>query len=113
MSNPFNDLFGKAKKMQEQMQEQVKKVQDELHNAQQIGEAGAGLVRVTMNGRHDVLRVHIEASLLKEEKVVLEDLIAAAVNDAVRKVEENNKQKLAKLAPGFNVNIPDDFNPFK
>lgn len=113
MNNPFDDLFGKAKKMQEQMQDKVKKMQDELHNAQVTGESGAGLVRVTMNGRHDVVRVHIESSLLKEDKGVLEDLLAAAVNDAVHKVEENNKTNLAKLAPGFNLNIPDDFNPFK
>jgi DNA-binding YbaB/EbfC family protein len=111
MSNPFDDLMGQAKKMQEQMQEKVKKMQDDLVNAEVTGESGAGLVQVVMNGRHDVKKVSLDDSLLSEDKVILEDLLAAAVNDAVRKVEAVNKDKLGGMAPG--MNIPDEFNPFK
>lgn len=112
MTNPFDDLMGKAKKMQEQMQEKVKKMQDELLNTQVTGESGAGLVQVVMNGRHDVPRVSIDESLLKEDKTVLQDLIAAAINDAVRKVDVANKDKMASVAPGINLNFPDGFKPF-
>ena len=111
MSNPFDDLMGQAKKMQEQMQDKVKKMQDDLVNAEVTGESGAGLVQVVMNGRHDVKKVNVDESLLKEDKVILEDLLAAAVNDAVRKVEVANKDKLVGMAPG--MNFPDGFNPFK
>lgn len=110
MTNPFGDIMGQAKKMQEQMQEKMKKMQDELANVEITGESGAGLISVVMNGRHDVKRVNIDDSLLKEDKVVLEDLIAAAVNDAVRKVEASNKGKLSDLTPGFE--FPEGFKPF-
>ena len=111
MSNPFDDLMGQAKKMQEQMQDKVKKMQNELVNAEVKGESGAGLVQVLMNGRHDVKKVSIDESLLSEDKSILEDLLAAAVNDAVRKVEAVNKDTLGGFSPG--INIPDAFNPFK
>ena len=110
MTNPFGDIMGQAKKMQEQMQEKMKKMQDELANVEITGESGAGLISVVMNGRHDVKKVNIDDSLLKEDKVVLEDLIAAAVNDAVRKVEVSNKGKLSDLTPGFE--FPEGFKPF-
>ena len=110
MTNPFGDIMGQAKKMQEQMQEKMKKMQDELANVEITGESGAGLISVVMNGRHDVKKVNIDDSLLKEDKVVLEDLIAAAVNDAVRKVEASNKGKLSNLTPGFE--FPEGFKPF-
>jgi len=67
------------------------------------GEAAAGLVRVTMNGRHDVKRVRIDDSVLSESREVLEDLLAAAVNDAVRRVEEQNRESMAGLAAGLNL----------
>ena len=110
MTSPFGDIMGQAKKMQEQMQEKMKKMQDELANVEITGESGAGLISVVMNGRHDVKKVNIDDSLLKEDKVVLEDLIAAAVNDAVRKVEASNKGKLSDLTPGFE--FPEGFKPF-
>ncbi|HBO13610.1 MAG TPA: YbaB/EbfC family nucleoid-associated protein, partial [Halieaceae bacterium] len=67
------------------------------------GEAGAGLVQVIMNGRHDVRRVAIDDSVLSEEKSVLEDLLAAAVNDAVRKVEAANREAMAEVTGGMEL----------
>lgn len=101
MKEQLGDLMKQAQKMQEQMQ----KVQEDLANLEVQGEAGAGMVAVIMNGRHDVKRVSIDDSLLGEgeDKEVLEDLIAAAVNDAVRKVEEQNQQKVSGLTAGFNL----------
>ncbi len=92
----LNDLMKQAGKMQEQMQ----KAQQELAQQEVTGESGAGMVRVTMNGRHDVKNISIDDSLLTEEKTMLEDLITAAVNDAVRRVEENNKNSLGKMFGG-------------
>jgi DNA-binding YbaB/EbfC family protein len=75
------------------------------------GEAGGGLVRVTMTGRYDVRRVHIEPSLLGEDREVIEDLVAAAVNDAVRRVEALQREKLAGAAGG--LSLPEGFKlPF-
>ncbi|HCS27731.1 MAG TPA: YbaB/EbfC family nucleoid-associated protein [Spongiibacteraceae bacterium] len=92
----LNDLMKQAGKMQEQMQ----KAQEELSKQEVVGESGAGMVRVTMNGRHDVRNIAIDDALLKEDKSMLEDLVAAAVNDAVRRVEESNKNALGKMFSG-------------
>ncbi|MGB1272471.1 MAG: YbaB/EbfC family nucleoid-associated protein, partial [Endozoicomonas sp.] len=67
------------------------------------GESGAGLVKVVMTGRHDVRKVEIDPSLLEEDKEMLEDLLAAAVNDAVRKVEKNNKERMGELTTGLGL----------
>jgi DNA-binding YbaB/EbfC family protein len=99
MKGQFGDLMKQAQKVQEQMQ----KMQEELAKMEVTGESGAGLVKVTMTGRHDVKRVQIDDSLLKEDKEVLEDLIAAAVNDAVRRVEQNNQDKMSGLAAGMGL----------
>lgn len=105
MMNNMGDMMKKAQKMQEEMQ----KAQEEIAKAEVTGEAGAGLVKVTMNGRHDVRKVDIDSSLMSEEKDILEDLLAAAVNDAVRRVEENQKEKMSGmmsgmgLSPGFKM----------
>ncbi|MEZ5505537.1 MAG: YbaB/EbfC family nucleoid-associated protein [Gammaproteobacteria bacterium] len=99
MKGQMGDLLKQAQKMQEQMQ----KMQEELAKAEVTGESGAGLVKVVMTGRHDVKRVQIDDSLLKEDKEVLEDLIAAAVNDAVRKVEQNSQSKIGGLAAGMGI----------
>ena len=93
------DLMKQAQKMQADMQ----KAQEELANAEIEGEAGAGLVQIVMTGRHDVKRVTIDPAVLSEDKEVLEDLLAAAVNDAVRKVEAHNQQAMAGLASGLNI----------
>jgi len=69
----------------------MQQAQEDLAKLEVTGESGAGLVKVTMTGRHDVRRVEIDDSLVGDDKEMLEDLVAAAVNDAVRKVEANNK----------------------
>lgn len=102
MKGGFGNLMKQAQKMQQEME----KVQAELANMEVEGESGAGLVKVVMTGRHDVKRVEIDPSLLTDDKEMLEDLIAAAVNDAVRKVEQNNQEKMSGLTAG--VNLPFD-----
>ncbi|MBW2939453.1 YbaB/EbfC family nucleoid-associated protein [Zhongshania aquimaris] len=99
MKPDLNELMKKAAEMQEKMQ----KAQDELANVEVQGESGAGLVKVTMTGRHDVRRVAIDASLMSEDKEILEDLLAAAVNDAVRKVEKNNQDKMGGMMSGLGM----------
>ena len=92
----------------QQMQEEMKKAQEEAAKAEITGESGAGLVKVTMNGRHDVRNVDIDPSLMNEDQQVLEDLMAAAVNDAVRRVEEHQKEKLGNMTQG--MGMPPGFN---
>jgi DNA-binding YbaB/EbfC family protein len=88
-------------KQAQAMQENMKKAQDELATLEVTGESGAGLVKVVMNGKHAVKRVSIDPSLLAEDKDMLEDLVAAAFNAAVRRVEENSQEKLGKLSAGM------------
>ncbi|MEP7180864.1 MAG: YbaB/EbfC family nucleoid-associated protein [Betaproteobacteria bacterium] len=95
-----NQLAGLMKQAQ-QMQDNLKKAQDELAQTEVEGQAGAGLVRVTMTCRHDVKRVTIDPSLLGEDRDMLEDLVAAAVNDAVRRVEATTQEKMAGLTTGL------------
>ncbi|HEY0892483.1 MAG TPA: YbaB/EbfC family nucleoid-associated protein [Cellvibrio sp.] len=103
----LGDLMKQAQEMQANMQ----KMQEDLAKAEVTGSAGAGLVSVVMTGRHDVKRVHIDASLMTEDKEMLEDLLAAAVNDAVRKIETQNRDQMAKMTAG--MGIPPDFKmPF-
>jgi DNA-binding YbaB/EbfC family protein len=92
-------LMQQAKKMQARMEE----VQEEIKKMQVTGESGAGLIKVTMNGRHDVSRVSIDPSLRDEDMEMLEDLVAAAINDAVRKVEETSKDKMGELTGGMQM----------
>ena len=86
-------------KQAQAMQDQMKKAQDELANIEVTAESGAGLVKVTMTCKHDVKRVEIDPSLLADDKDMLEDLVAAAFNAAVRKVEETSESRMAKLMP--------------
>ncbi|MEX1031957.1 MAG: YbaB/EbfC family nucleoid-associated protein [Cellvibrionaceae bacterium] len=95
--------LGDLMKQAQAMQENMKQMQEELTNMEVQGEAGAGLVKVTMTGRHDVKKVVIDNSLLSEDKEMLEDLVAAAVNNAVRKVEEEGKNKMGGLTEGLNI----------
>jgi DNA-binding YbaB/EbfC family protein len=97
MKNQLADLMKQAQAMQDKM----KKAQEAIAAMEVEGEAGAGMVKVVMTGRHDVRRVTIDPSLLGEDKDVLEDLVAAAVNDAVRKVEAASQEKLAGLTAGL------------
>lgn len=103
--------FGELMKQAQKMQERVQKIQDEIANTEVTGESGAGLIKITMTGRHDVKKVEIDDSLISEEKEILEDLIAAAVNDAVRKVENNQKDRISELTSG--IPLPPGFKfPF-
>lgn len=95
----INDIMKQAQQMQESMQ----KAQQELAEKEVQGESGAGLVKITMNGRHDVRKVFIDKDLLSEDKEILEDLVAAAINNAVRKVEENNQQAMSSLTSGLQM----------
>lgn len=95
-----NQLAGLMKQAQA-MQDNMKKAQEAIAAIEVEGQSGAGLVKVVMTGRHDVKRVMIDATLLGEEKDMLEDLIAAAVNDAVRKVESVTQEKMAGLTAGM------------
>jgi hypothetical protein len=103
----LNDLMKQAKLMQEQMQ----KAQEKLAETEVTGESGAGLVKVTMSGKFEVKNVSLDSTLKDEEQVLVEDLIAAAVNDAVRRVNDNNKNQFAGMTSGFN--LPEGFKlPF-
>ena len=88
-------------KQAQQMQENMKKAQEELSQIEVEGQSGAGLVKVVMTCRHDVKRVTIDPSLLTEDKDMLEDLVAAAFNDAVRRVEATTQEKMAGLTMGM------------
>lgn len=99
MKGSMSDLMKQAQNMQAELQ----KAQEDLAKAEVMGEAGAGLVSVVMTGRHDVKRVSIDDSVFSEDKEVLEDLLAAAVNDAVRKVEARNQDTMSGLASGLNL----------
>jgi DNA-binding YbaB/EbfC family protein len=88
-------------KQAQQMQENMKKVQDELATIEVEGQSGAGMVKIVMTCRHDVKRVSVDPSLLKEDKEMLEDLIAAAVNDAVRRVETTVQEKMSAITAGM------------
>jgi nucleoid-associated protein EbfC len=99
-------MFNKANmgglmKQAQQMQDNMKKAQDALGSIEVQGESGAGLVKVTMTCRHDVRRVQIDPSLLADDKDMLEDLIAAAMNDAVRKAEATSTEKMSAVTAGF------------
>ena len=83
------------------MQENMKKAQDDLGNVEVTGESGAGLVKVLMTCKHDVKRITIDPSLLADDKDLLEDLVAAAFNAAVRKAEETSAEKMAKITAGM------------
>ncbi len=99
MKPDINNLLKQAQKMQAQMQE----AQQQLANMIVKGEAGGGLVWIEMTGRHDFKRIHIDPSLMKEEAEILEDLIAAAGNDAVRKIEKTSREKLQSLTSGIQL----------
>ncbi len=95
-----NQLAGLMKQAQA-MQDNLKKAQDELATIEVTGESGAGLVKVQMTCKHDIKRVTIDPSLLADDKDMLEDLVAAAFNDAVRRVESTTQEKMGKLTAGM------------
>ncbi|MFT4937605.1 MAG: DNA-binding YbaB/EbfC family protein [Paraglaciecola sp.] len=101
--------MGDIMKQAQQMQERMQKNQEELANIEVTGESGAGMVKVTMTCSHAVRRVEIDPSLMDDEKEMVEDLVAAAMNDAVRRIQETTKEKMADvtggmpLPPGFKM----------
>ena len=95
-----NQLAGLMKQAQA-MQENLRKAQEELATIEVEGQAGAGLVKVTMTCRHDVKRVNIDPSLLADDKDMLEDLVAAAFNDGIRRAEATSQEKMGKLTAGM------------
>ena len=95
--------IGQLMKQAQQMQENLKKTQEQLAHIDVEGQAGGGMVKIVMNCQHVVKRVSLEASVLSDDKEMLEDLIAAAVNDAIRKVEQTSQEKMATLTTGLNL----------
>ncbi len=95
--------MGNLMKQAQQMQAKMQKAQEELANMEVVGESGAGMVKVTMTGSHSVRRVEIDESLMEDDKEMVEDLVAAAFNDAVRRVEEQNKTKMSELTGGMQM----------
>ncbi|MFT5812883.1 MAG: DNA-binding YbaB/EbfC family protein [Psychroserpens sp.] len=95
--------MGNLMKQAQEMQAKMAKAQEELAKMEVMGESGAGMVKVTMTGNHNVRRVAIDDSLMADDKDMLEDLVAAAMNDAVRRVEEQNKDKMGALTGGMQM----------
>ncbi|HGJ5875767.1 MAG TPA: YbaB/EbfC family nucleoid-associated protein [Arsenophonus sp.] len=95
--------LGNLMKQAQQMQEKMQKVQEEIANMEVTGESGASLVKVTINGAHNCRRIEIDPSLIGDDKEMVEDLIAAAFNDAVRRIEEAQKEKMANVSNGMQL----------
>ncbi len=105
MSDDFSKgNFGKLVETAQKLQDGMKSAQKELEDLRIVGEAGGGLVKITGNGRHDVVSVWFDPSVLSEEKTIIEDLTAAACNDLTRKIEKAYKSKVSGLATGFDFN---------
>ena len=99
MKGGLGNIMKQAQKMQEEMQ----KAQAELANAEVTGESGGGMVKVVMRGTHEVNRVTIDPTLMEDDKEMLEDLIAAAFNDAVHKISKSNQDAMADMTAGLNL----------
>jgi nucleoid-associated protein EbfC len=95
--------FGNMMKQAQAMQANMEKVQAEIASLEVTGESGGGMVKVLMTGKHEVKRVQIEPSVSGEDREMLEDLIAAAVNDAVHKVEARIQEKMAEVTAGLQL----------
>ncbi len=91
--------LGNLMKQAQQMQANMEKAQQELAQIEVVGQAGGGMIKVTMTGKHDVKRVEIEDALFEDDKEMLEDLLAAAVNDANRQVEKTTQERMAGMMP--------------
>lgn len=95
--------IGNLMKQAQQMQANMQKAQEEIASLEVTGQAGGGLVSVVMTGRHDVKRVNIDDSVFEDDKEMLEDLLAAAVNDAVRQVEKVTSDKYSGMTAGMGL----------
>ncbi len=99
MKNALGNIMQQAQKMQED----VKKAQEELASMQTLGESGGGLVSIVMTGKREVRKVSIDDSLLADDKDMLEDLVAAAINDAVHKVSKMKQEKMSEVTAGMPI----------
>ena len=105
------NALGNLMRQAQQMQEKVKKAQEDVARLEVTGESGAGMVKVTLTGKYQARKVEIAPEAMKEDKEFLEDLIAAAINDAAQKVEEASREKMAaatagmQLPPGMNLGL--------
>lgn len=95
--------LGNIMKQAQRVQENMQKAQQELAEMEVTGQAGGGMVSVVMTGRHDVKRVNIDPGLMQEDKEMLEDLLAAAVNDAVRQIETRTQERMASVTSGMGL----------
>ncbi|MEM9100693.1 MAG: YbaB/EbfC family nucleoid-associated protein [Pseudomonadota bacterium] len=103
----FKGGLGNMMKQAQELQDKIQKMQDDLAGAEVEGQSGAGLVKLTMNGKHEVLNVSLDNSLMSEPKEIVEDLVAAAVNDAVQRIEAKKAEATGDLGipipPGFKM----------
>lgn len=95
--------LGNMMKQAQMVQENMRQMQEKLATIEVEGQSGAGMVKVTMTCRHDVKRISIDSSLMGDDKEMLEDLVAAAFNDAVRRVESTSQEKMAELTSGLGL----------
>ena len=95
--------MGNMMKQAQLMQERLQKAQDEIAKMEVVGESGAGMVKITVTGNHEVRRVSSDDSLFTDDKDILEDLLAAAFNDAQRRIEEQSKEKLSAVTGGMQL----------
>lgn len=95
--------IGNLMKQAQAMQESMQKAQEELASLEVTGESGGGMVKITMTGKHEVRRVMIDDSLMADDKDMLEDLVAAAINDATHKVESTTQERMSGLTNGLNL----------
>jgi DNA-binding YbaB/EbfC family protein len=100
---PMRGNLGNMMKQAAALQQNMQKVQEQIAAIEVTGEAGGGMVKVTMTGRHEVKRVQIEPSVAAEDREMLEDLLAAAVNDAVQKVELRTQEKMSSVMAGVQL----------
>ncbi|MGM0515982.1 MAG: YbaB/EbfC family nucleoid-associated protein [Pseudomonadota bacterium] len=95
--------MGNLMKQAQAMQENMQRMQEEVAKMEVEGQSGGGLVKVTLTGKHEARRVEIDPSLLEDDKEMLEDLIAAAINDAARRIEQEQQEKMAGVTGGMNL----------
>jgi len=99
MSGGFGNMIKQAEALQRNMQ----KAQEEIARLEVTGESGGGMVKVTMTGKHEVRRVQIEPAVIGDDREMLEDLVAAAINDAVRRVESESQQRMSAAMAGMRL----------
>lgn len=108
MNKPLNEKpgLGELMKKAQEMQKKMQEIQKQISEMEVTGQSGGGLVKITMTGQHYAKRVALDSSLMKEEKSIVEDLIAAAINDAADKIEKGTREKMSALT---GIKLPDGF----